>query len=197
MKGAVLREFVLFCEQHDDRDRIARALAALDRAYPHTFDPGRAGGGVLASKWYPAEMVHVLVDTVIDGRSHAELDALAQRAASVIMGRTLHGVYKFLFSTFGSPELFARHANKLWTLHYDNGHVDTELRERVGVTRLAHTRVTRWISHHRFICRLNAAAAVPIYEALGCHAIHCQRLACISDGAPQCEWIVRFAEPAS
>lgn len=112
---------MLFCEQHDDRARLKRALGALQQAYPSDVDPERSGGGFLASRWYPAELVHALVDEMIAGRSQAGQDALAKHAASVIMGRTLRGVYKFLFSTFATPDLYARHAQKLWSLHYDNG----------------------------------------------------------------------------
>lgn len=193
IKGAVLREFVLFCEQHDDNERLMRALRALNEAYPSSIDPARPGGGVLASRWYPAELVHVLVDEIIAGRSVAEQKKLAQHAAQVIMGHTLRGVYRFLFSTFATPELYARHAHKLWSLHYDNGSVEIQNKHREGLYSVAHTRVVRWISHHRFVCMMNAAAAVPIYQALGCKDVRCERIACISEGAPDCEWLVHWS----
>lgn len=193
VKGAVLREFVLFCEQHDERARLSRALTALHQAYPNDVDPERSGGGFLASRWYPAELVHVLVDEVIKGRSAAEQDALAQRAAKVIMGRTLSGVYRFLFSTFASPDLYARHANKLWGLHYDNGHVQIDNKAREGSHCVAHSRVVRWISHHRFVCKLNGAATIPIYEAMGCRDVRCETIACVSEGDMHCEWLVRWS----
>jgi hypothetical protein len=183
----VLREFVLFCEQHDDRARLKRALAALREAYPQDVDPERPGGGFLASRWYPAELVHVLVDEVIAGRSEREQDELATRAASVVMGRTLRGVYKFLFSTFASPDLYSRHVQKLWSLHYDNGAVQLE-NGSAGQLRYAQSRIVRWISHHPFICKLNGAAAVPIYEAMGCRDVTCERNACVSRSGDHCSW---------
>jgi len=193
VKGAVLREFVLFCEQYDDRARLARALNALREAYPADVDPERSGGGFLASRWYPAELVHVLVDEAIAGRSQVEQDALAQHAASVIMGHTLRGVYKFLFSTFATPDLYARHAQKLWSLHYDNGSVHIDNKAREGVNGVAHARVVRWISHHPFVCKLNGAATMPIYEAMGCRDVRCDTIACVSKGDDHCEWLVRWS----
>jgi len=193
IKGAVLREFVLFCEQHDDRPRLLRALRALDEAYPGSVDPERSGGGFLASRWYPAELVHVLVDEVIAGRSVAEQQKVAQHAANVIMGHTLRGVYRFLFSTFATPDLYARHANKLWTLHYDNGSVQVDNRPADGSNRTAHSRLVRWLSHHRFICMMNGASALPIYEAMGCKNVRYETIACQSNGDADCQWLVHWS----
>jgi hypothetical protein len=192
VKGLVLREFLLFCEQHDDRTRVLRALGALDRAYPNMLDPEREGGGVLSSKWYEAELVHVLVDTIVEGRSEAERATLARRAARLIMGRTLSGVYRFLFSTFATPELYAKHVNKLWSQHYDSGVVKVENRAREGLSNVAHVTLLRWLSHHDFICRMHCEAAVPIYEAMGCRDVRCERIACVGEGAVQCEWLVHW-----
>ena len=192
VKGAVLREFVLFCEQYDERARLSRALAALREAYPQDVDPSRSGGGFLASRWYPAELVHVLVDEVIAGRTGAEQDALAKHAASVIMGHTLRGVYKFLFSTFASPDLYSRHAQKLWALHYDNGSVQIENGPDSASQRVARSRIVRWISHHPFICKLNGAATVPIYEAMGCRDVVCETVACVASGGDHCGWHTRW-----
>lgn len=193
VKGTVLREFVLFCEQHDDSERTLRALLALQEAYRGDIDPARSGGGFQASRWYPAELVHVLVDEVIAGRSEAERDALARRAARAIMGRTLSGVYRFLFSAFATPELYARHAQRLWALHYDNGTVNIDNEARGGLHRAAHARVMRWISHHPFVCKLNGAATLPIYEAMGCREVTCNTIACVSTGSPHCEWLIEWS----
>lgn len=193
VKGAVLREFVLFCEQHDDRARLARALGALHEAYPSDVDPERSGGGFLASRWYPAELVHVLVDETIAGRSPAEQDAIAKHAASVIMGRTLRGVYKFLFSAFATPDLYARHAQKLWSLHYDNGSVHIENKLGDSGSSVTHARVVRWISHHPFVCKLNGSATMPIYEAMGCRDVRCETIACLANGDEHCEWRVQWS----
>ena len=189
----MLREFVLYCEQHDDRERVQRALRGLLEAYPRMVDPSRSGGGILASRWYPAELVHVLVDQLIAERGEAELKSLAQHAADVIMRRTLSGVYRVLFSTFATPDLYARHAARLWSLHYDNGLVEVSNKPRKGGHHEAHSRISRWLSHHRFICMLNGAAARPIYELMGCDNVHYDTLACVSRGDPSCEWLVHWS----
>jgi hypothetical protein len=193
VKGGVLRDFVLFCEQHDECARFERALRALAEAYPKDVAAGRSGGGFLSSRWYPAELVHVLVDEIIAGRSPAEQDELAQRAAKVIMSRTVGGVYKFLFSTFATPDLYARHAQRLWSLHYDSGSVQIDNRPREGSNSAAHARVARWNGHHPFVCKLNRAATIPIYEAMGCRDVRCDTIACVSNGDDDCEWLVRWS----
>ena len=148
----------------------------------------------MASRWYPAQLVHVLVEAVVAGRSEAEQVALAARAAEVIMSRTLSGVYRFLFSTFATPELYARHSGKLWALHYDNGRVHIDNKPREGLHGVAHTRVERWLSHHPFICKLNGASGKPIYEAMGCTDVRAETIACVSKGAAHCEFIVHWTQ---
>ena len=133
---------------------------------------------------------------MIAGRSAVEQQQLAQHAASVIMGHTLRGVYKFLFSTFATPDLYVRHANKLWALHYDNGVVQVENKPRSDRNHSAHSRIERWQSHHRFVCMMNGAATSPIYEAMGCKGVHVERLACVSDGSAACEWLVHWSDDA-
>ena len=104
------------------------------------------------------------------------------------MGNSLRGVYKFLFSTFASPDLYARHAQKLWTLHYDNGAVLIENGPDEGPRRVASSRIVRWISHHPFMCKLNGAATVPIYQAMGCRDVVCEAVACVERGGDHCGW---------
>ncbi|MDH5670716.1 MAG: hypothetical protein OEZ06_01115 [Myxococcales bacterium] len=182
IKGAAFREFVLWYEREHDACSVVEAIAAVEREFPSTFEPDREGRGILVSQWYPATVVHALIDQILKGHLASELDALAAAAAEEIMGHTLRGVYKFIFSSFANPELYARHVNKLWNLHYDSGRCAIE-----PVTSgrwVAH--YDGWTAHHPFICKMNMASTVPIYATMGCRNVRWRKLSCIADGASRC-----------
>jgi len=148
----------------------------------------RADFGVMQNVWYPAELVHQLLDRLTDGFSEPDLVKLAQDAATHIMGVTLRGVYKTMFSLIATPERYARHIPKLWRVHYDNGDPAVVVRapneHRINFL--------GWRSHHAFACRLNMAAALPIYQAMGCKEVRWQRAHCKSLGGEHCTAIVTW-----
>jgi hypothetical protein len=184
IKGAAFREFVVWYALRFGRRELLRSLppshGLLDRAANDL--------GVLANVWYPAELVHELVDGMVVGLKGAELDAIAQDAANQIMNKTLRGVYRALFNLFVTPDRYARHVGKLWSVHYDTGRPVVE-----QVANNEHLiRYVDWASHHGFICRLNMAAAVPIYTAMGCRDVSWSRVSCRSLQGLQCMTRVRW-----
>jgi hypothetical protein len=192
IKGAAFGEFVAWYAVHGDAAELREAIDHVELEHPGTFDPDRDGFGILSSRWYPAELVHALLDRIVEGKPATVLQQIADRAARDIMTKTLSGVYRFLFSTFATPERYARHAGRLWEMHYDSGEISIE-----AVDGGWRSRISGWGGHHPFICRLNMAATVPIYEAMGCRDVSYRRLACVSDGAPACESRVKATPPRS
>lgn len=187
------REFLAWYERRHGSAPVVAAVAEVERRHRVGLVPEGPYFGVLASRWYRAEAVHDLLDRLTADRSEAELARMADDAASAIMGHMLRGVYRTLFSLIATPERYARHAGKLWSTQYDTGSIVIEV---TGTTEHRITFVD-WASHHPFICRMNMAAARPIFEAMQCQDIHVQRLGCISTGAAACENLVRWRAPAS
>lgn len=188
IKGVAFREFAVWYANNVSRNHVQSVVAALEPLHPNTFDSTRDGYGILATRWYDARLVHTFLDRlVVPGGGH-DTDQLTQTAATDIMGRTLSGVYKFLFSTFASPQLYARHANKLWSLHYDTGVVTVEQ----GREPVATVRYTDWVGHHPLICKLNMGACLPIYSAMGCRNVGWSKKSCTDDGDHSCQMTVRW-----
>lgn len=188
VKGVAFREFAMWYATHVNADHTRSVVRALAAEYPDVFDSDRPGYGILATRWYDASVVHAFLDQLLVSHNRRDIERLAQAAAIDIMNRTINGVYKFLFSAVASPKLYARHANKLWGLHYDTGTAHIELR---GETE-AFARYADWDGHHRIICQLNMSAAVPIYDAMGCANTRWEKLACVSDGHAACEMLIRW-----
>lgn len=187
IKGVAFREFAAWYAENVSANHVRSVVAALEPQHPNVFDSERPGYGILATRWYDARLVHAFLDRLVGPHGGEDIDQLAQAAATDIMNHTLTGVYKFLFSTFASPDLYARHANKLWSLHYDTGTTTVE-KEPAG----ALVRYTDWHGHHPLICKLNMSATVPIYSAMGCRNVSWRKLSCVDSGQSACALSIRW-----
>jgi hypothetical protein len=182
IKGTAFREFLVWYGTRYGRERIARAVQRHRQ-----FDDASVDLGVLPNVWYPAPLVHALIDELTEGFTQDELAVMAQDAATEIMKKTLRGVYRAVFNLFVTPDRYRRHIDKLWSLHYDNGR---PLIEVVGPG--AHrVRYVDWAGHHPFVCTLNMSSAIPIYEAMGCRDVSWSRVSC-TDAGGTCESLVRW-----
>ena len=190
IKGLAFSEFLRWYGERHGRARIVSAIELLQDRYPDAFDVSRPGFGVLASHWYPAELVHALLDRITEGASPADLDDMALEAAQAIMSKTIRGAYRALFALLVSPARYAKYIGKLWNLHYDSGEIIID-KATLGSHRMKYK---GWRSHHPFICRMNMAAAFAIYETMGCEGVEVQRLGCISDGDACCENLITWVE---
>jgi hypothetical protein len=182
IKGAAFREFVGFCEQRLGRDSVQRAVDRLDPSVRAPFDREREAFGIVASTWYPAEVVHALLDELIRGRSAEERAALARDGSRQTLEATLRGIYRTLFAVLATPERYARHAGKLWSAYYESGALEVTATTAHG----ASSRIVGWRAHHPFLCELNAASPAIIYEAMGCAGAQSSRVACVDHGDPCC-----------
>ena len=168
--------------QHRDALRLDRALEACRPRCEDLFQPGVPGYGVQRRHWYPAEAVHGLLDELLEGVSDSEMRRMAEPAAQSIMRANLTGVYQFAFSVIATPERFATHAQRLWGVHYASG----ELVYTATDERSYDIHYRGWRGHHRAICWLNMASAIPIFEFMGCEGVSWDRHACVSDGHDEC-----------
>jgi hypothetical protein len=185
-------EFLGWYAKRNGRAAVEDAIYQAKHPDRETLVPSNGSFGILASRWYPAELVHELLDRLTAGRRELELDEMARDAATFIMGRTLHGVYRTMFSLLATPERYVRYSDKLWNTHYDTG----TLLFRVPEPGTHYVTYQGWRSHHPFICRMNMASSVPIYSAMGCKNVRHERQSCIADGKPVCRNLVRWGEPS-
>ena len=197
IKGAAFREFLVWYGRSKGQDLLlAHVQAMATRAdaalLARELDPRKEALGVLASQWYPAELVHALLDEVARGRSTQELEALTSEASRAVMKATLSGLYRVLFEWMATPARYARYAPKLWSAYYDSGQLRIEFDEHEAK---AVSTVTSWPGHHPLICDLNRGAAPAIYAAMGCRDARCTRLACVSRGDAECRFVTAWRKP--
>lgn len=189
IKGAAFREFLIFYAERNGDAALADGANGVASEWRASLDPKRAALGVLASEWYPAPLVHELLDALTRGLSRDDRAALAADASRAIMNRMLRGIYKTLFQLMATPARYQRFGPKLWDAYYDSGTFRIDMPD----DKTAICMVTKWDAHHPFICDLNCAAAVPVYEMMGCKAVRVIRTECVSLGSQRCEFVTNWS----
>lgn len=188
VKGAVVREFVLWTNLNRGPTGLRATVAALPYVWRSLLDENDATLGLVASTWYPAAAVHRLIEAATDGLNDAARSEFTRLAARAMVAGMLSGVYKTLFSMMSSPERYARHGQKLWSSMYDTGRWSAT----TGVRELS-AQVRFWSGHHRTLYELNAATGVPLLEAMGCHGVGFEQGACIDRGDPECRYTLKWS----
>jgi hypothetical protein len=182
IKGAAFREFLLWYEIRFAASALATALEGIAPRFRVMLDPDKPAFGVKRGDWYPAAMVHALINGLLDGMSPEERSTLARESGELVTQQTIEGAFRSLFQLIATPERCARHAQRMWRAYYESG--------TSTVTRVSDTcytqRVTGWAEHHPFICEMHVAAAVVLYRAMGCQGVRARRIACVSAGATAC-----------
>lgn len=187
IKGAAFREFLRWYGHREHR-RLSEAIERMPPHFGAALDVANPSFGIVASSWYPAELVHALLDEITRGMApEARLD-LAQRASFAIMDVTLHGVFRTMFQMMATPSRYAKFAPMLWKAYYDSG----ELSVVMEAPNRSICIVRQWSTHHPFICELNWGAAKAIYAAMRCKDVQSTRIACVDQGAEECRFIVTW-----
>ena len=188
IKGAAFREVVVWFERELGQGPFFDAYDRLPPEMERGLFVSRPALGLLSGSWYEAEVVHALLDALTAEMGAAERRRVADTCATHVMSTMLSGIYKMLFHLMASPETYLRYGPKLWDSFFDSGTFELE---RVSDTAACCT-ISRWESHHGFMCDLNRAASAQIYRAMGCEDVTCTREACVTEGAPHCKFVTRW-----
>jgi hypothetical protein len=188
LKGAGIVPFLRWYCGHFGEEQLRRAASALPAADRAHFDLRDGLLGVLASSWYPAPVVHALLDRLqLEHPGQREL--LAREGARAVIDTTLRGVYRWLFETMMTPERYGRNAQKLFSRYNDTGVMTKEPLPPAGHL----SRVRDWSGHHPLLCDMLLHTADYVYSALGCREVKVRRVTCVSEGAPECRFDITWA----
>jgi hypothetical protein len=190
IKGSAFAEFVRWCEQEHGRDVLTAQLSTLSPQAREQLllDPRGESVGILASRWYDTTAIGELIDALTRDASPQERDQMAQKAAQVVMQRTLRGIYRTLFQWLATPERYARFADRLWRSYHDSGRMTVEQ----VAPNLAVCTITDWHGHHPFACTMCRASAEVIYREMNCRDVVCVRETCVGEGDELCRFVTRW-----
>ena len=187
IKGFSIREFVAWYGPERDGEHVRVVIRGLDANDHAHFDLADAALGILPSSWYPAEVIHRVLDGILRGLSPHEIDALAQAGGAATVRSMMKGLYRTVFSLVMSPRRYGRAVQLTWKLNYDSGwfeNIEMAPKKHQGV-------VHEWAGHHPFLCRMNVAAKAAIYEVMDCERVVVER-SCKSDGGTWCGSVITW-----
>jgi hypothetical protein len=188
IKGSAIGEFVAWYLREVDAPRMRAAALALPDEHRALLDIPHERLGLLPSRWYPAELIHGMLDGMLTGMAPGAIDALIERAGAATVDGMRRGVYKLLFSWFLTPERYGKLVQAAWERNYDNGWVESTILDARRHRGIVH----EWSAHHPFLCRLNVAVKAEMYRAMGCKRLRIEQRYCVDDGDPSCGSIIAW-----
>ncbi len=187
VKGAVIREFLVWYESVHGRGYVERVCARLEPDELAKLSPERMGLGMLPTGWYSSAIVHAVLDGVTEGATPAEVSALLREGNAVVVQRMTRGLYQFLFRMVGSPALYAKHIQRAWRLLHTTGERHMELSPG-----RAESSIRDWPGHHPVLCELTTETMRTVFEVMGCRHVTAEPVACLSRGDLECRTILRY-----
>jgi hypothetical protein len=187
IKGAAIREMLLW---HDQRYGHAETVALTVRIPPHLMsilDTTQPAFGVLGASWYPRSVTHPMLDEIVEIRGN-EGRELASAVNRDVVPRMIRGVYRMIFRTVATPELYARHIHRVWRRLHTTGDRSMTIREPGEALSI----VENWPGHHPFLCWTTIYTMAYVFEAMGYAHWSVERIACVAHGAPRCETVIRY-----
>ncbi|MBX7193921.1 MAG: hypothetical protein K1X94_17845 [Sandaracinaceae bacterium] len=181
IKGSAIRELVLWYERKHDPTLLRAVARAMPPELDARLEPDAPGLGILASRWYDARVVHLLLDATVAKHPPDARDALLREGIREVVRGAARGMYAFVIGQIVSPELYARNIQRLWGLLQDTGE------RRIEITGPQALSITRgWRGHHPIACRVNQHTMAVILEVLGKRDVRFAKERCVADGSPDC-----------
>ncbi len=187
IKGSVMRELALWHERHKGTEATVALTVGLPPDLARLVDVRRPALGLLASTWYPAALAHYLCDRAIDGTTD-EGRSIARESNRDIVPRMIHGIYKVLYQSMASPELYAKHVDRQWKKLHTTG-------ERGFVIRAegqALSTIRNWEGHHPLLCWMMIYTMASLFEAMRFQDVTVERLSCVAHGGEECATVLRW-----
>ena len=188
IRGAALRPFVRWYAGVHGEAGLNRALSPLSERDRRRFDSSAPGLGIERSSWYPAPLIHQMLDGLLEGLDPAGRRRLSESGADAAIETSLNGILSVAFRIVVSPRVCALVGPQIWNAFYSSGRV----RIQALGSRSHRMEVRDWDGHHAFLCQMNNAAGRAIYQAAGCRNVSTEHAACIDRGDDGCAYIIRW-----
>jgi hypothetical protein len=190
IKGVAIRAFFKWYRERFGDDYVRERISHLSSEVQSKLDPGDRHLGILDSEWYPAALVHALLDSVARGMSPVDRRQLMRDGARAALATTLRGVYKLLFDSMMTPERYLRRAQSLFSRYFNAGTMTKVAEGPTAHLSLLHN----WTSHHPLLCDFVQYTAETVYGAMGCQNVESTRLSCVSHDAEFCSFRVTWSD---
>jgi len=185
IKGGAIAEFLAWYQRKRGDEGVREVARRAPPDLAHLFDPDDPMH-ILPSSWYPVRLVHAALDTITDGMTPTEIEVLAKEAARDRVQHGMSSVYRFLFQTLGTPEVYAKMIPRMWRQLHDSGDRAVKI---LGDGKAIST-VANWRGHHPVLCLLTVELMCAIFQEMGCKNVRWKRITC---GGSECRYEVTWA----
>jgi hypothetical protein len=187
MKGATIREFLLWYEAKLGREALLDLLADVPPSGLSLISPAMPALGILSSSWYPMSLTHPMLTRAAD-RCGREGREFAMEANREVVPKMIRGVYRIMFLAVASPELYARHIGRMWRHLHSTGDRTMTIRAPGEALSI----VENWAGHHPMACWVAIYTMAFVFEAMGYREWSVERLTCVAHGAGRCETVLLY-----
>lgn len=164
LKGAAIREFFAWYEGKFGIENVRAMARRVEPAELRTLlDPDDPIVRFLPSSWYPARLVHAMLDIAMEGRTELEIERFMRDSTRHVVKNGMGSVYRSLLSKLGSPQIYARMIPRMWRQLHDTGERSVVIDEEGHAT----STVAHWAGHHPVLCTLSTALMCAIFEEMG------------------------------
>lgn len=180
MKGGAIREFFAWYQQKFGLEYVREMARRVEPPELRALlDPDDPIVNFLASSWYPARLVHAMLEIGMEGRTTLETERLAREAARHVVANGMGSAYRMLLEKLGSPQIYARMIPRMWRQLHDTGD------RSVVITGEGHatSKIANWRGHHPLVCLLSTELMCAIFEQMGCKNVKWTRVRCIGRDA--------------
>jgi hypothetical protein len=189
IKGAAIREFVRWYGAQYGEAQVAKLADSMPPEFRALVNPRAPHLGLIASEWYPAGGIHIVLDHMVSGLGVEERERISREGAQAVIHETLHGVYKIFFELMVSPERYMKNAPRLFSRFFDHGSM-----EKSATGPREHTSHIRgWEAHHPLLCDFLLHVSEYVYAAMGCKEVQVERFRCRGNGDEECAYRIRWA----
>jgi hypothetical protein len=186
IKGAAFLEILKWYAAAHGTERLRRAAHKMPRELkPFITRPNDPTLGILASTWYPSELVALVFHEMVQDLTPRASRQLVADAVKASVGTTLSGIYAGILRMLVSPKMLAEHYQKLWRLYHSTG----EFQVIVDSPTRYEFRLQNWPGHDAFICQMNLHATKLILEMIGMREVTGQLAACVDKGSAYCSYV--------
>lgn len=191
MKGGAIREFFAWYQQKFGLEGVREMARRVEPPELRALlDPDDPIVNFLASSWYPARLVHVMLEIGMEGRTELEVERLARDAARHVVANSMGSAYRAILKKLGSPQIYARMIPRMWRQLHDTGDRSVIITSEGHAT----SKIANWAGHHRLVCLLSTALMCAIFEQMGCKNVKWSCVHCIArGGGNECVYEVEWS----
>ncbi|MDF2693455.1 MAG: hypothetical protein K0S65_1838 [Labilithrix sp.] len=189
VKGALIREYLRWYAERFGADAVVQMALLVPEEHRALVDAEAPGDAILPSSWYPARLVHTMLDAIVEHNPGVDIERLMKEAARNVLRHSTSGVYRFLLEKLVTPDLYAASVPRLWGQLHTSGKRQMEIIER-GV---ALSTVSSWTGHHPILCTITIETMMSVFELMGCRDVRWERTQCVSHGGSRCITRVTWA----